>query len=91
MKRIHENSTLSHEEHESSGKGASYRQRIVNLLTLLGEPMTDRELINALHATDVNNVRPEITRLKQRGVLRECGKVTCSTTGNTVRTVCINN
>lgn len=89
MKDIHEHSRLSHAEHEAEGKGNSYRQRIVNLLTISGEEMTDRQIIGMLNVTDVNNVRPEITRLKQKGVLRESGKIKCPITGKTVRTVCI--
>jgi predicted HTH transcriptional regulator len=89
FKDIHEHSRLSYRENESSGKGETYRQRIVQLLTETGESMTDRQIIEALNVTDVNNIRPEITRLKQKGVLRESGKVKCPVTGKTVRTVCI--
>ena len=89
MKDIHDNSRKSHAEHEAEGKGKTYRQRIINLLTLSDKDMTDRQIIGLLGVTDVNNIRPEITRLKQRGVLRESGKVKCPTTGKTVRTVCI--
>ena len=89
MKDIHENSTLSHAEHESTGKGATYRKRIVELLTRNRVNMTDRQIIETLQVTDVNNIRPEITRLKQAGILTESGKIKCPKTGKTVRTVCI--
>lgn len=89
MKDIHDNSRKSHEEHESTGKGETYRQMIVALLTRTGEDMTDRQILTTLNVTDVNNIRPEITRLKQRGVLKESGKIKCPVTGKTVRTVCI--
>ncbi len=89
MKDIHDNSRLSHAEHEAEGKGRTYRQRIVSLLEIVKQPMTDRQIINDLHVTDVNNIRPEITRLKQAGVIRESGKIKCPVTGKTVRTVCI--
>lgn len=87
MKAIHENSTQAHREHEDTGKGATYRKRIVDLLTKTGSAMTDRQIIDTLHVTDVNNIRPEITRLKQAGVLEECYKVKCETTNHMVRTV----
>lgn len=89
MKNIHDNSRRSHNEHESSGKGETYRKRIIVLLTEIGVPMTDRQIINILNVMDVNNIRPEITRLKQKGILQESGKVKCPITRKTVRTVCI--
>ena len=88
MNDIHENSTKSYIENEATGKGESWRQKIVALLKKVGQPMTDREIFETLD-TDINNIRPEITRLKQAGVLRESGKVKCSVTKKTVRTVCI--
>lgn len=87
MKDIHDNSTKSYRENESSGKGETYRKKIVDLLTKANEPMTDRQIINTLEVQDVNNIRPEITRLKQAGVLIEAGKKKCPITGKTVRTV----
>ncbi|KKN51743.1 hypothetical protein LCGC14_0619200, partial [marine sediment metagenome] len=90
MKDIHDNSRLSHAEHEAEGKGRTYRQRIVSLLmTTQKSSMTDREIMAVLQVIDVNNIRPEITRLKQAGVIRESGKIKCPVTGKTVRTVCI--
>ena len=89
MKDIHDNSRKSHKEHESSGLGNTYRKKIVALLTAAGVPMTDRQILNTLNVEDVNNIRPEITRLKQGGAIEECGKIKCPITGKTVRTVCI--
>lgn len=86
MKDIHENSRLSYAENEESGKGETFRQKIVSLLKQSGVPMTDRQVFETLD-TDINNIRPEITRLKQAGVLREVGKVKCPVTKKTVRTV----
>ncbi len=88
-KNIHDNSRQSYKENEKSGRGETYRQKIIELLTETGEELTDRQIMNVLNVTDVNNIRPEITRLKQKGVLRESGKVKCLITGKTVRTVCI--
>lgn len=87
MKDIHDNSRESHRENESSGKGGTYRQKIINLLVLSGRAMTDRQIITALNVQDVNNIRPEITRLKQAGCLEEAGKTKCPITGKIVRTV----
>ena len=88
MKAIHENSVISYAENEESGKGATYRQKIVSLLKETGRPMTDRQIFETLN-TDINNIRPEITRLKQAGILTEAGKVKCPVTKKTVRTVCM--
>lgn len=89
MKDIHDNSRQSYKENEESGRGETYRQKIVALLSSTARPMTDRQIIDTLMVKDVNNIRPEITRLKQKGELRETGKVKCPITGKTVRTVCI--
>lgn len=88
-KDIHENSTRSYKENEETGKGETFRRKIVNLLTATGGSMTDRQILNTLDVSDVNNIRPEITRLKQAGVLKETGKIKCPITGKTVRTVSI--
>ena len=83
---VHENSTKSYEEHKAKGKSVAYRKKIMDALAL-AEPLTDRQLMNLLHVTDPNLVRPEVTRLKQAGAIVECGKVKCPETGKTVRTV----
>lgn len=88
-KAIHENSVESHIDHEEAGKGNTYRHQIINLLTYTQQHMTDRQIIDRLHVTDVNNIRPEITRLKQLGVISEVGKTKCPITGKTVRLVAI--
>lgn len=84
---IHDNSRKSYAENEDSGKGRTFRKQIVDLLMAMDEPMTDRNIFNTLGVIDVNNIRPEITRLKQAGILAESGKIKCPVTGKTVRTV----
>ena len=86
---IHNNSKKSHQEHEDSGKGATYRMKILRLLRNADGPLTDRQIIDLLDVTDVNNIRPEITRLKQQGIIREVGATKCPVTGKTVRLVYI--
>ena len=87
MTNIHDNSRLSHEEHESTGKGSTYRQKIVALLEKTGVSMTDRQIQNTLQVAEKSNIQPEVTRLRQAGTLTEDGKVKCPITGKTVRTV----
>ncbi len=84
---IHENSKISYEENEASGKGASHRQRIIDLLTDTGEEMTDRQIQTWLNVVEKSNIQPEITRMIQSGILVECGKVRCPVTKRPVRTV----
>jgi len=85
MKSIHQNSVESYDEHKSSGKARSFRIKILGVLSRHDTPLTDREIMNILGEVDVNNIRPEITRMKQEGILVECGKITCQHTGKTVR------
>lgn len=87
MSDIHDNSRKSFRENEDSGKGETYRRKIVSLLTNINCAMTDRQILKALEAKDFNNIRPEITRLKQAGILEEAERVKCEETGKTVRTV----
>lgn len=86
MKEIHENSTLSFLEERAAGRTASFRRAVFELIRRSARPVTDREIMDALSEPDPNNVRPEITRLKQDGLIAEAGKVRCARTGKTVRT-----
>ena len=74
MSNIHPNSTESHIDHESSGKGQSYRQKIVSLLKQTGDAMTDRQIQYKLGVVEKSNIQPEITRLRDRGVIEEADK-----------------
>jgi hypothetical protein len=85
-KDIHDNSRESYREQEQRGFAESFRRAIFNELLRSSVPMTDRELMQALNQQDPNNIRPEITRLKQAGLIREAGKVRCIWSGRLVRT-----
>lgn len=85
MKDIHENSTKSYQEQKASGRSENFRFKIFNLLLRHKEGLTDRQLMDALCETDVNNIRPEITRLTQDGLVVPVGKTRCQKTGKTVR------
>jgi hypothetical protein len=52
---------------------------------LAGVPLTDREVLARLGLTDMNDVRPRITTLRDEGLLMETGSVTCCETGKRVR------
>ena len=54
-----------------------------------GVPLTDREVMEALEMHDPNMVRPRITRLITKGILKETGSRYCQTTNRLVRTATI--
>jgi hypothetical protein len=85
MKDLHENSTASLREQQASGASETFRRRVFETISTALVPMTDREVMEALGEAEVNNVRPEITRLKQDGLLVETGKTKCAWTGKQVR------
>jgi|ETNmetMinimDraft_25_1059894.scaffolds.fasta_scaffold07966_4 SOS-response transcriptional repressor LexA len=88
--KIHENSRKSYRENEESGKGKTYRQQIVRLLKETGESLTDREIQERLGVKEKSNIQPEVTRLRQKGIIKEAGKTKCPVTNKTVRVVYIN-
>jgi len=89
QKSIHENSKESYREEIGKGHSKTFRFRIWKILYLTKLPLTDREIMAFLSESDVNNVRPEITRLKNDGLINEFDKIKCKITGKTVRRVII--
>ena len=87
MKQVHENSTASLNEEKKRGRPEIFRKKIWDFLFSIPYPSTDRRIMKALGEDDVNNIRPEITRLKQDGLIREAGKVACEFTGKKVRLI----
>jgi hypothetical protein len=84
QKDIHENSVNSYKDFKKI-KQNCFRARIWNFYNDAKNPLTDREVMQGLQENDFNNIRPEITRLKQDGLLKEVGKTKCFITGKTVR------
>jgi hypothetical protein len=83
---VHENSTLSYQEHKDTGKAEAWRKKVFDVFQNNPDKLiTDRCVVEILSAHDVNLVRPEITRLIQDGILKEVGKTKCVVTGKTVR------
>jgi hypothetical protein len=89
MKDIHINSDTSYREQKENGRVGRFREAIYLLLKKWDIPLTDRQIMNFLNEDDCNNIRPEITRLKQRGFIKEVGKVKCAWTGKNVRQVMV--
>jgi hypothetical protein len=79
--RIHPNSRESYLAHDASTRA----QQVLAVLRERCEPMTDREIANALGSQDMNYARPSVSRLIDEGKLRELPKVVCKTTGRKVR------
>lgn len=79
------NSAESFTQFTESGSREKYRRKIFDLLAERKAPMTDREMMNALSVTDPNLIRPEITRLREDGVVKGAGDTKCVETGRKVR------
>lgn len=82
---IYENSTTSLVEQRQSGRTRHFRRAIFKILKESATALTDREVMELLKESDVNNVRPEITRMKADRLVKETGKTRCSFTGKKVR------
>jgi hypothetical protein len=61
------------------------RFEIYKLYRQHGIPLTDREVMQGLLRTDMNEVRPRITELIRGGYLYETGSTVCKVTGKRVR------
>ena len=83
---MHENSLLAYATERAHL--STREQMIVNRMKqdIFGQ-WTDRQVMNALGFTDMNAVRPRLTSLIQKGILKEVGNVRDLITGKTVRTV----
>ncbi len=83
MRSTHRNSSQAF-----TGQDFSARERqIIEFLNGRIEPMTAREIAEALGFADLNAVAPRISALIDAHVLAEALDVTCRHTGRRVRTV----
>ena len=83
---IHPNSRESYDEHVESGQQKTWRRRIYDFVDV-SIPMTACQIWKHFGEPDINNIRPEITRLKQDGLFEEVSKVRCEYTGRNVSRV----
>lgn len=86
---VHGNSTKALKAQKVAGKVEKYRRKVFDFLSASKTPKTDRDIFTTLGVSDVNNIRPEITRLKKDGLVREAGRIKCPVTGKTVRTTTV--
>ncbi len=85
---MHPNSLDAFAEAQASGVFSERHQMILRIVRDFG-PLTDRAVQRALGFADGNAVRPRVTELVKRGVLREVGNIKDETTGKTVRLVAL--
>ena len=80
---MHENSVAAYATLDLSDRC----QKILDVYRSSTVSLTDREVADRLGFSDMNNVRPFITRMIDQLLLGETGKAKCATTGKTVRLV----
>jgi len=88
MKQIHENSLLSYWSDGSAEMFSKREQLCIGALRKLGSG-TDREVMITLGFSDMNQVRPRLTRLISLGILDDVGSTVCPVTRKTVRRVAL--
>jgi hypothetical protein len=85
--RIRQNSVIAHgEERKRLSRRAD---EIINVYARARRPLRDREVMQALGFIDMNAVRPSITALIDKTILREVGDSIDPATRKTVRLVAL--
>jgi len=85
---IHENSIASFDENDRELIFSNREREVIAAFEDIGAE-TDRSILAYLRYTDMNAVRPRITELINKGVLREVGSVICPVTKKRVRVCAI--
>lgn len=81
---MHENSIAAFDENDRELIFSNREREIIAAFEDIGAE-TDRSILAYLRYTDMNAVRPRITELINKGVLREVGSVICPVTKKRVR------
>ncbi len=58
---------------------------VLSVYLLAAAPLTDRDCAKRMGIADMNGCRPRVSGLIAKGLLWECGFVTCEITGRRVR------
>lgn len=82
-KNVHQNSLDAFSSIEDTRSARELM--IYDLLSRMGRPMTDREIMRMLDFTEPNCVRPRITSLLEGHWIVPAGDIVCPVTGKTVR------
>ena len=82
---MHENSLSAYREEVAK---LERRERMIYDHLLTSDlKLTDREIMSDLSFSEPNSVRPRITALIAKGLVREVGTTRCTVTGKRVRAV----
>jgi hypothetical protein len=84
---MHHNSQTALEKIAADGTLSQRAAEILRFFRAHPRAFTDREVAMYLRYPDMNCVRPRITELIERGLLREVDSVKCPVTSKTVRRV----
>jgi DNA-binding Lrp family transcriptional regulator len=85
---VQTNSVATYIAEKQTGRIDKRESDILGALKTLGKA-TEREIKKHLELEDMNSVRPRVTELMQRGLLRECGSLIDPSTGRPCRVVCL--
>lgn len=83
---MHDNSLEAYESIRATLKG---RQLEIWQILWKTPHMTDREILMAIGGTEMNQVRPRITELLKKDLIRETGSRICFHTGKKCRTLAL--
>lgn len=87
---INVNSIDAYYSENDNGRILKRRIMVYNLI-LRKEGLTSREIMKELNFNEPNQVRPRITELLQKGLIKEGEKIICEDTKKIVSTFFINN
>jgi hypothetical protein len=83
--QMHNNSLVCYDQEKA--KLGARSKKILEWMEGWEHPASDRTIKSRMGYEEVNNVQPRITELIKAGLVKEVGKIKCSTTGKTVRLV----
>lgn len=86
---VHENSLISYIEEKQEGKIGKRQAEVFNYLKNV-KSATAREIMIGLKYTEMNQVRPRLTELKEYNLIQEINKVKDKVTNKTVSLFSIN-
>jgi hypothetical protein len=90
-KQMHEHSIKSYYEELASLPDMQARiYNAIKRMTNLKLKITDRRIKHFLELDDMNQVRPRVSELIKKGLIRETGAEHCPTTNKSVRTLDLN-
>jgi hypothetical protein len=86
---IRQNSVAAYREERREGRLSRRADEVLAIYRAARRPLRDRQVMERLGYVDPNKVRPSITTLIDKGILREVASVTDPVTNKTVRVVAL--